>query len=123
MPPRRALATVAAVTLGATAIGAAVCATTRVFNVAEASPRVGRVSPVSTPAVPPIIEHRVIDVEDPVPTTAPAGSVPAGATAHEAAPTKRPIGTGTSPTVAPSASSTVSTVAPRHESEHHGEDD
>ena len=47
MDRRRALATVASVTFGAVAIAAAVGATTRVFNVAEASPGVGRVRPVS----------------------------------------------------------------------------
>jgi hypothetical protein len=120
MDRRRALATFASVTLGAAAITAAVGATTQVFNVAEASPGVGRVSPVSTPTLPPVIEHRVVDIEDPVPPAAPVPTSPAPAGGHER--TSRPARAGTSPT--PTPSTTPATVpTERHESESDGEDD
>ena len=60
MDRRRALATVVSLTIGATGIAAAVGATTRVFNVAEASPGVGRVSPVDAPTSPPVVDPPVV---------------------------------------------------------------
>ncbi len=64
MDRRRALASVASLTIAAAGITAAVGATTRVFNVAEASPGVGRVSPVDAPTPPSVVEPPVVDVEE-----------------------------------------------------------
>ena len=128
MDRRRALATVAAVTFGATAIAAAVGATTRVFNVAEASPGVGRVSPVSTPTLPPVVEHRVIDVEDPLPPTAARGR-DAG---RRRAPRRAPTARATPPVTGhldrrdahrADAAATATAPTPHHEAESTGEDD
>jgi len=123
MERRRALATIASVAFGAVAIAAAVGATTRVFNVAEASPGVGRVSPVATPA--PVVEHRIIDVEDPapVPASAPAPlptTTSRAAHAPSTPPTRTDTSTGTAP---PTASTVAPTTVPHHETEPSGEDD
>ncbi len=78
MDRRRALAAAAAVALSITGLAVAIGATTQVFTAADASPDVGRVSPVSQPADPPVETH-VVDVTDPapapVPTPAPAAPV------------------------------------------------
>ncbi len=123
MDRRRALATVASLTIGATAIAGAVGATTRVFNVAEASPGVGRVSPVSTSTRPPVIEHRVVEVEDPA-GPLPSPVPPAGAN-ERTAPSTRATGSTAPPLVtAPAPPTTAPTVAvARPERETLGEDD
>jgi|SRR6476659_8780581 len=126
MDRRRTLATVASLTIGAGAIVAAVGATTRVFDVAEASPGVGRVSPVSTPTLPPVIEHRVIEIEDPAPP--PAALDPGSSTvAHsDRPPASPPTRAATPPLVVaePASPTTPSTVPPApREHEPLGEDD
>jgi hypothetical protein len=119
MDRRRAFATVAAIVCSGTALAVAVGATTRVFNAAEASPGVGRISPVRAATGPPIVEHRVIDVVDPAP---PAAASPAPSTAAPgeplATPTTRPVATA-----APAAASPPATAAATHEHEHEHEDD
>ena len=82
MDRRRALATAAAVGLSITGLAVAVGATTQVFTAADASPNVGRVSPVSR-SVDPEVETHVVDVVDPAPAAVPAS---------QPARTGRPIG-------------------------------
>ncbi len=77
MNRRSALAAAAAISLSITGIAAAAGATMHVFDAAEASPNVGKVSPVSTTTRPPEIEHHVLVVDDPAPAAAPAPA-PAG---------------------------------------------
>ena len=67
MNRRSALAAAAAISLSITGIAAAAGATMHVFDAAEASPNLGKVSPVSTTTRPPAIEHRVLVVDDPAP--------------------------------------------------------
>ena len=70
MNRRSALAAAAAISLSITGIAAAAGATMHVFDTAEASPNVGKVSPVSTTTPPPAVEHRVLVVDDPAPAVA-----------------------------------------------------
>ena len=80
MNRRTALAAAAAVSLSITGLAAAAGATMHVFDAAEASPNVGKVSPVSTPTLPPVVEHHVVVVDDPAPVSpapAPAPGVAA----------------------------------------------
>ena len=77
MNRRSALAAAAAISLSITGIAAAAGATMHVFDAAEASPNLGKVSPVSTTTRPPTVEHRVLVVDDPAPAPAPE-SAPAG---------------------------------------------
>jgi hypothetical protein len=102
MNRRTALAAAAAVSLSITGLAAAAGATMHVFDVADASPNVGKVSPVSTTTLPPEVEHHVVIVDDPAPV-APAPAPAAGGTeprqasgstrseeTHEVAPTAIP---------------------------------
>jgi hypothetical protein len=124
MDRRRALATVASLTVGATAVAAAVGATTHVFNVAEASPGVGRISPVSPATLPPVIEHRVVDVEDPAPTTVSSPTPPAGTSGRTATSAPAHVRAASPVVVAPAPSTTTPTVPPPpREHESPGEDD
>ena len=71
MNRRNALAAAAAISLSITGLAAAAGATMHVFDVADASPNVGKVSPVSTSSTrAPEVEHRVVVVDDP-PVTSP----------------------------------------------------
>ena len=78
MNRRSALAAAAAISLSITGLAAAAGATMHVFDAAEASPNIGKVSPVSTTTRPPEIEGHFIVVDDPVPAPAvepaPAGN-------------------------------------------------
>lgn len=122
MDRRRALAAAAAVALSITGLAVAVGATTQVFTAADASPDVGRVSPVSQPANPPVETH-IVDVTDPEPTSAPAPAPAPGA----------PVRSGTreeraehapAPAAPPVAHATPApTVAAHHEVEHEAGDD
>ena len=71
MNRRSALAAAAAISLSITGIAAAAGATMHVFDTAEASPNVGKISPVSTTTRPPAVEHRVLVVDDPAPAVTP----------------------------------------------------
>ena len=79
MNRRSALAAAAALSLSITGLAAAAGATMHVFDAAEASPNVGKISPVSTTTTaPPEIERHVVTVEDPaVPPAAPGASTEA----------------------------------------------
>ncbi len=77
MNRRSALAAAAAISLSITGIAAAAGATMHVFDTAEASPNVGKVSPVDTTTPPSVVEHRVLVVDDPAPAVAPEPA-PAG---------------------------------------------
>ena len=72
MNRRTALAAAAALSLSITGLAAAAGATMHVFDAADASPNVGKVSPVSTTTRPPVIERHVVIVGDPAPAPAPA---------------------------------------------------
>ena len=123
MDRRWALAATAAVGLSITGLAVAVGATTQVFTAADASPNVGRVSPVSRP-VDPDVETHVVDVVDPAP---PAATAPAATPA----PTARPTGTFAASALAPvtaPAPAAVAAPAPTaaslpHEVEHERADD
>jgi hypothetical protein len=113
MERRNALAMAAAATLSLTALGGAIGATTHFFQPADAS-NLGKVSPVSTPTLPPVVEEHDVDVIDPVAAPAPAPaatqSTRAEADEHDAPAASAP-------------SAPAPTTAPSHESgEHeHGE--
>jgi hypothetical protein len=117
MDRRRVLATVASLTIGAAGITAAVGATTRVFNVAEASPGVGRVSPVGAPSTANTVGPPVVDVEE-IPAS--AGAVPASEPVVPSTTAHADLPTTTSTTPRPSA---PGTSTPRPETESRGEDD
>ena len=117
MDRRRALASVASLTIAAAGITAAVGATTRVFNVAEASPGVGRVSPVDAPTPPSVVEPPVVDVEE-IPAS--DGPVTASEPVVTSTLSRRVSPTTTSTAPSPPA---ASPPAPRHEAEPRGEDD
>ena len=70
MNRRSALAAAAAISLSITGLAAAAGATMHVFDAAEASPNIGKVSPVSTTPQPPVVEGHVVVVDDPVPVPA-----------------------------------------------------
>ena len=66
MNRRNALAAAAAISLSITGLAAAAGATMHVFDVADASPNVGKVSPVNTSTTrPPDVERHVVVVDDP----------------------------------------------------------
>lgn len=71
MDRRRLLAVIAATAFATAALTGAVAATTHLFTAGEAAAGVGTISPVSTTTAPPIVEHKVLDVEDPAPATVP----------------------------------------------------
>jgi hypothetical protein len=79
MNRRTALAAAAAVSLSITGLDAAAGATMQVFDAADASPNVGKVSPV-TPSTTraPEVEHHVVVVTDPPEQPAPAAAAPVG---------------------------------------------
>ena len=71
MNRRSALAAAAALSLSITGLAAAAGATMHVFDAAEASPNVGKLSPVSnTTTGPPETEPHVLTVADPAPPPA-----------------------------------------------------
>ncbi len=77
MNRRTALAGAAAISLSLTGIAVAAGATMHVFQAADASPNIGKVSPVSTTTQPAEIEHHVLDVDDlPSPPVADPASTP-----------------------------------------------
>lgn len=85
MDRRTLLAAVAATAFSTAALTGAVAATTHVFAAGEAAAGVGTISPVSTTTLPPIVEHKIIDVEDPAPVApapAPTPSAPRTVTAR-----------------------------------------
>ena len=86
MNRRSALAAAAAISLSITGIAAAAGATMHVFDTAEASPNVGKVSPVDTTTRPPAVEHRVLVVDDPAPAVAPEPAPVGGAAPRAEAP-------------------------------------
>ena len=71
MHRRNALAAAAAISLSITGLAAAAGATMHVFDVADASPNVGKVSPVTTSTAPPEVEHHIVVVDDPPATNPP----------------------------------------------------
>lgn len=78
MNRRTALASAAAISLSLTGIAVAAGATMHVFQAADASPNIGKVSPVSTTTQPAEIEHHVLDVNDlPAPPVADPVATPA----------------------------------------------
>ncbi len=76
MNRRHALSIAVATTLSITGIGAAIGATTNIFSAADAS-ELGKISPVSSTTLPPVVEHVSVDVDDPAPVPAPTASAPA----------------------------------------------
>ena len=75
MNRRHALSIAVATTLSITGIGAAIGATTNIFSAADAS-SLGKISPVSSTTLPPVVEHVRVDVDDPapMPTAAPTSA-------------------------------------------------
>ncbi len=87
MDRRRLLAVIAATAFATAALTGAVAATTHLFTAGEAAAGVGTISPVSTPTAPPIVEHKVLDVEDPAPVPAPAAPPAAAPAPRTSSPT------------------------------------
>jgi hypothetical protein len=81
---RRLLATVAATAFSVAALTAAVGATTHVFAAGDTAAGVGTISPVSTTTPEPIVEHKIIDIEDPAPPLPAPAPAPAPVTTHRA---------------------------------------
>lgn len=127
MNRRTALAAAAAVSLSITGLAAAAGATMHVFDAADASPNVGKVSPVSTTSRPPVVERHVVIVDDPAPVL-PAPTPPAGGNeSREASGPDR--ASKEHDVVAPTATPAAPAPAvghesePEHESEHELGDD
>ncbi len=78
MDRRHALSIAVAATLSITGIGAAIGATTNIFSAADAS-ELGKISPVSSTTLPPVVEHVRVDVDDPAPVPPPAAPATAPA--------------------------------------------
>ncbi len=118
MNRRTALAGAAAISLSLTGIAVAAGATMHVFQAADASPNIGKVSPVSTATLPPEVEHHVVDVVDP---PVPAPLVPAPASAG---PNIRPRGEHVESDVeaTPAPAAIAPAAAPHHEVETEHED-
>ena len=85
MNRRHALSIAAAATLSLTGLGAAVGATTQIFSAADATD-LGTISPVSSPTLPPLVEHQVLDVQDPAPAPTPLPAPSASGTTGSNAP-------------------------------------
>lgn len=114
MDRRTLLAAVAATAFSTAALTGAVAATTHVFAAGEAAAGVGTISPVSTTTLPPIVEHRIIDVEDPAPVATPAPTPTARPT--------RPVReerTEATPAAPVATVSAAPTPAPAPAAEHH----
>lgn len=106
MDRRTLLAAVAATAFSTAALTGAVAATTQVFAAGEAAAGVGTISPVSTSTLPPIVEHKVLDVEDPAPVApAPTPTAPPNRPVREerteTAPAAPVATVGAAPTPAP----------------------
>ena len=128
MNRRTALAAAAAVSLSITGLAAAAGATMHVFDAAEASPNVGKVSPVSIPTRPPVVERHVVVVDDPAPV-APAPELRAPGESHRVAGSRpadgapRPAAPTAAPAPSPAPSAPPATHAPEPEFGHEFGDD
>ena len=118
MNRRTALAAAAALSLSITGLAAAAGATMHVFDAADASPNVGKVSPVSTITRPPVVERRVVVVDDPAPTAPVPGAGTSGAQESSGS-TDAEDGHEVAGSASPPA--TNPTVPVTHESEHESE--
>ena len=78
MNRRHALSIAVATTLSITGIGAAIGATTNIFSAADASD-LGKISPVSSTTLAPVVDHVRVDVDDPAPVSAPTVPGPTAA--------------------------------------------
>ena len=114
MNRRTALAAAAALSLSITGLAAAAGATMHVFDAADASPNVGKVSPVSTITRPPVVERRVVVVDDPAPTAPVLGAGTSGSQESSGSTDARDRHGGAASAAPPA---TTPTVPLTHESE------
>ncbi len=122
MNRRHALSIAVATTLSITGIGAAIGATTNIFSAADASD-LGKISPVSSTTLAPVVEHVRVDVDDPAPVSAPSVPGPTAAPVRTSEESEHAVVAGPAPAPAPQAAPAPTPHEREHEADHETERD